>query len=152
MMVFDGLGGPQDLEEARRLYGLAAAYAAAQGDAEAQFTLGFMHNEGQGGPQDSPEARRLYGLAAAQGLAFAQFNLGCMHREGQGGRKDVLEARRLFGLAAAQGHKRALIEAERLADAMAEVLLAEEEAEAFLPRPGGRRHRLACLDWAAWSC
>ena len=88
-----------------------------------------MHDEGQGGPQDLPEARRLYGLAAAQGFAGAQFNLGIMHADGQGGRKDVHEARRLIGLAAAQGHTRALSEAERLANAMAEALLAEEEAE-----------------------
>ena len=74
-MVFDGLGGPQDLVEARRLYSLGAA----QGDAVAQFNLAFMHDEGQGGPQDSPEARRLYGLAAAQGNARAQYNLAIMH-------------------------------------------------------------------------
>jgi chemotaxis protein histidine kinase CheA len=84
---------------------------------------------GLGGPKDKAGARRLYGLAAAQGLAEAQFNLGLMHEDGLGGRKDVLEARRLFGLAAAQGHERALSKAERLANAMAKSLLAEEEAE-----------------------
>ena len=58
-----GEGGAQDLEEARRLYGLAAA----QGHAKAQFNLGNMHRTGEGGPLDLEEARRLYGLAAAQG-------------------------------------------------------------------------------------
>ena len=50
-----GVGGPRDLAEARRLLGLAAA----QGDAEAQFRLGSMHNKGEGEPQDFAEARRL---------------------------------------------------------------------------------------------
>jgi hypothetical protein len=89
-----------------------------------------MHAEGKGGPQDMPEARRLYGLAAAQGHANAQCTLGFMHEDGQGGPQDMSEARRLFGLAAAQGHKRAISEAERLANAMAEALLAKEEVEA----------------------
>jgi FKBP-type peptidyl-prolyl cis-trans isomerase len=75
-------------------------------------------------------ARRLYGLAAAQGHANAQCTLGFMHAEGKGGPQNLPEARRLSGLAAAQGHKRAMSEAERLANAMAEALLAEEEVEA----------------------
>jgi TPR repeat protein len=57
-------GGSQDLAEARRLFGLAAA----QGDAEAQGAIGQMHHLGDGadgGPKDLAEARRLYGLAAA---------------------------------------------------------------------------------------
>ena len=47
----------------RRRFGRAAA----QGDAEAQFSLGFLHLRGIGGPVDLVEARRLFGLAAAQG-------------------------------------------------------------------------------------
>eukprot|EP00966_Prymnesium_polylepis_P264842 6118254-Prymnesium_polylepis.1 len=66
-MLLNGLGGPQDDVEARRLHGLAAA----QGHAEAQYELGAMHTNGRGGPQDDEEARRLYGLAAAQGHAKA---------------------------------------------------------------------------------
>ena len=62
-----GQGGSQDLAEARRLFGLAAA----QGDAEAQGAIGQMHHLGDGGPKDLAEARRLYGLAAAQGHADA---------------------------------------------------------------------------------
>ena len=45
-MHYDGDGGPQDLAEARQLYGLAAA----QGYAEAQCLLGYMHRKGEGGP------------------------------------------------------------------------------------------------------
>jgi hypothetical protein len=99
VMYNQGLGGPKDEAEARRLFRLAAA----QGLAEAQFSLGLMNEEGRGGPKDEVEARRLYGLAAAQGLPKAQINLGLMHEEGRGGPKDEAEARRLFRLAAAQG-------------------------------------------------
>ena len=61
----------KDLEEAVRLYRLAAA----QGYADAQCNLGDMHRRGEGGPVDHAEARRLYRLAAAQGLADAQHEL-----------------------------------------------------------------------------
>ena len=83
---------------------LQLGLAAAQGHADAQCNLGFMHFDGEGGPVDFAEARRLCGLAAAQGHAKAQCLrlLGCMHRKGEGGPVDFAEARRLFGLAAAQ--------------------------------------------------
>ena len=81
----EGQGGPQNLPEAQRLYGLAAT----QGDADAQCNLGLMHADGQGGRKDLPEARRLFGLAAAQGFACAQYNLGLMHADGQIGRAHV---------------------------------------------------------------
>jgi TPR repeat protein len=93
--------------EARRLLSLAAA----QGNADAQYTLGIMHQAGSGGPQDEVEARRLLSLAAAQGNADAQCYLGLMHQAGSGGPQDEVEARRLFSLLfslrAAQGHTEA---------------------------------------------
>ena len=58
-----GDGGPKDLAEARRLYGLAAA----QGHADAQAGLDGMHYDGEGGPNNLAEAWRLLGLAAEQG-------------------------------------------------------------------------------------
>ena len=85
-----------------------------------------MLNDGKGGPQDFAEARRLYSLAAAQGLAAAQNNLASMHYEGMGGPQDHMEARRLYSLAAAQGHAEAKAQLERMANAAAEALLAEE--------------------------
>ena len=92
-MLYRGEGGPRDLAEARRLFGLSAA----QGDAAAQCNLGTMHHRGDGGPEDSVEARRLYDLAAAQGDAYAQCRLAWMHHRGEGGPQDVELARRLFG-------------------------------------------------------
>ena len=85
--------------EARRLYGLAAA----QGDAQAQYSLGGMHFLGECGPVNCVEARRWYGLAAAQSDADGQYNFGQMHVTGKGGPVDYVEARRWYGLAAAQG-------------------------------------------------
>ena len=58
--------------------------AAEQGDAAAQFSLGFMYHEGKGVLKDDAEAVRWYRLAAEQGIAAAQFNLGLMYSEGEG--------------------------------------------------------------------
>ena len=77
--------------------------AAEQGDARAQFNLGFMYHEGKGVPQDAAEAVRWFRLAAEQGNAAAQFNLGFMYSEGRGVLKDEAEAVRWYRLAAEQG-------------------------------------------------
>ena len=86
--------------------------AAAQGDAEAQFSLGFLYANGLGElPQDLKRAAALWQQAAAQGDADAQYELGRMHFDGQGGLpKDALLAAALWQQAAAQGHAEALCE------------------------------------------
>ena len=111
-MYVSGKGGPEDLDEAVRLFQLAARL----GSGQAQIVLGRMHRDGGwcGIPQDFVEARRWYGLAAAQGTATAtahaaaavgQENLGQLYRDGLGGLEDKAEARRLFRLAAELGSK-----------------------------------------------
>ena len=78
---------------------------AEQGDADAQFELGFMYTTGEGVPQDDVEAVRWYRLAAEEGLASAQYNLGLTYRYGgEGVPEDDAEAVRWFRLAADQGH------------------------------------------------
>ena len=57
---------------------------AAQGDAGAQYNIGFMYANGAGVPQDDVEAVRWYRLAAEQGLARAQYNIGVMYANGRG--------------------------------------------------------------------
>jgi hypothetical protein len=57
---------------------------AEQGDAGAQYILGFMYDAGKGVAQDLAEAVRLYRLAADQGLDDAQSNLGVMYYNGEG--------------------------------------------------------------------
>ena len=51
----------------------------AQGDAKAQYSLGYMYDFGEGVPQNDAEAVRWYRMAAEQGHAKALFNLGFMH-------------------------------------------------------------------------
>jgi len=74
---------------------------AAQGNASAQATLGFMYDKGQGVPQAYAEALKWFRFAAAQGNADAQFNLGVMHDKGDGGPQDYVQAHKWFNLAAA---------------------------------------------------
>ena len=88
-----------DLEEMRAL--------AEQGDANAQYALGFMYGTGRGVPEDDTEAVRLYRLAAEQGNVRAQFNLGYLYATGEGGPEDAAEAVRWYRLAAEQGHANA---------------------------------------------
>ena len=54
---------------------------AEQGDANAQFGLGFMYDQGDGVPQDFKTALIWYTLAAEQGVAKAQFNLALMYEQ-----------------------------------------------------------------------
>ena len=72
---------------AKKNYAVAMAYfkhAAAQGDADAQYSLGHMYDKGLGVVQDYAEAVKWYKLAAAQGRAEAQFNLGFVYTNGRG--------------------------------------------------------------------
>jgi len=77
---------------------------AEQGDAVAQYNLGFMYDNGQGVPQDYGEAARWYRLAAEQGKASAQHNLGLLYYRGQGVPQDYTQARDWYLKAAEQGH------------------------------------------------
>jgi uncharacterized protein len=74
-----------------------------EGDARAQFNLGFMYANGQGVPQDYAEAVNWYRKAADQGNAQAQFSLGVIYAKGQGVPQDYVEAMKWFRKAADQG-------------------------------------------------
>jgi TPR repeat protein len=76
---------------------------AEQGNATAQYNLGFMYNNGEGVPQDDAEAVKWYRLAAEQGNAGAQKNLGVMYQIGKGVPQDDAEAVKWYRLAAEQG-------------------------------------------------
>ena len=77
--------------------------AAKQGDASAQFNLGWMYYNGEGVPKNDREAVKWFRLAAEQGDASAQFNLGWMYYNGEGVPKNDREAVKWFRLAAEQG-------------------------------------------------
>lgn len=78
--------------------------AAAQGDAKAQYRVGFAYSVGLGVAQDYAEALKWYRLSAAQGDADAQFDLGLFYANGSGVLQDYAEALKWYKLAAAQGH------------------------------------------------
>ena len=78
--------------------------AAEQGDAEAQFNLGYAYGIGEGVDKDQREAVRWYRKAAEQGDAWAQYNLGVAYWNGEGVDKDQREAVRWDRMAAEQGH------------------------------------------------
>ena len=60
--------------------------AAAQGDAFAQFHLGFMYADGKGVPQDDAQALVWFRKAAEQGNAWRSF-LGMMYKEAKACRR-----------------------------------------------------------------
>ena len=75
---------------------------AEQGDAAAQFYLGFMYETGQGVAQDDAEAVKWYRRAAEQGDADAQNNLGLMYEYGEGVAQDYVQAHMWYSLAASR--------------------------------------------------
>jgi clan AA aspartic protease (TIGR02281 family) len=90
--------------------------SAAQGNAEAEYNVGFLYESGRGPATDYREAFRWYQLAAAQGNAAAQTHLGFLYQSGRGVSKDEREAIKWFRLAAAQGYaeaKQALTQGQR---------------------------------------
>jgi hypothetical protein len=96
-MLANGQRVPQDNGEAVRWYRKAAD----QGDATAQYALGFMYRRGQGVPRDYAEAARWYRKAADQGDETAQIVLSEMYRDGEGVPQNYAQAVRWFGKVAA---------------------------------------------------
>jgi len=76
---------------------------AEQGDAYAQYILGWMYKDGQGVLQDYKEAVKWYTKSAEQGDAYAQYNLGLMYKDGQGVLQDYKEAVKWYTKSAEQG-------------------------------------------------
>ena len=75
---------------------------AEEGDADAQYELGFVYARGLGVPQDYAQAATWYRLAVDQGHAPAQLNLGVLYRDGEGVPQDYTEAHKWYNLAAAR--------------------------------------------------
>jgi TPR repeat protein len=77
-----------------------------RGDADAEFTLGAMHELGNGAPRDRLQAIAWYHKAARQGQTAAQFALGDSYEYGYGVTQDYVTAHMWYSLAAsAQGEK-----------------------------------------------
>ncbi len=78
--------------------------AAKQGNADAQYDLGWMYAGGRGVAQDNVEAVWWFRMAAEQGLAAAQYILGVAYAAAQGVAQDDVEAVWWFRMAAEQGN------------------------------------------------
>ena len=78
---------------------------AEQGDAEAQFNLGFCYDDGRGVRKDYGEAVKWYRKAAELGNAVAQWSLGSCYANGRGVAKDEVEAVAWYRRAADQGNE-----------------------------------------------
>ena len=87
----------------------AAEKAAEQGDADAQFDLGYMYVVSKGVPENDAEAIKWWRKAAEQGHADAQYELGVAYANGWGVPEDKAEALKWWRKAAEQGHKNAKI-------------------------------------------
>ncbi len=79
--------------------------AAEQGDADAQFKLGWMYEAGQEVAQNDSTAVEWYSKAAEQGSADAQFNLGWMFEKGRGVLQSSNKAAEWYRMAAEKGHE-----------------------------------------------
>ena len=80
---------------------------AEQGDAKAQYNLGFMYANGWGVTENDTEAVQWYHKAAVQGYADAQASLGFMFDNGEGVPVNDAQAVKWYRKAAVQGHAHA---------------------------------------------
>ena len=95
---------------------------AKQGDAIAQYSLGYMYDQGLGVAKDYLEAVKWYRLAAEQGAVEAQVNLGTMYFHGHGVPQDNEEAVKWFRQTAEQGDARGQLNLGTMYDTGLEVL------------------------------
>ena len=77
---------------------------AEEGNANAQFTLGYMYYHGIEVVQDYAAAAKWYRQSAKQDNASAQYYLGYIYYSGQGVAQDYAEAAKWYRQAAAQGN------------------------------------------------
>jgi TPR repeat protein len=99
-----GKGVEHSYDKAVEYYTMAAE----QGDANAQFNLGFMFGNGLGVEQSYEKAVEYCTMAAEQGHANAQCELGLMYENGQGVEQSCAIARKWWAKAANQGQEDAI--------------------------------------------
>ena len=114
-----------------------------QGNAEAQYALGFMYARGQGVPQNNAEAAKWWRLAADQGNTFAQYNLGTLYEDGKGVPQNKAEALKWYHLAAERGNDDAQFNVGVLYFAGVAVSENRIEAAKWFRRAADQGHTLA---------
>jgi len=113
---------------------------AEQGDAEAQWDMGYRYHNGQGVPQDDTQAVRWFQRAADQGHVNAQATLGAYYWAGRGVPKDLGQAYFWSAVALHQGDRDSESRLRGLALQMtrAQVAAAQQQVDDWL-----RQHRAA---------
>lgn len=129
-----GIAAFQDRDYASALRWLEPVANA--GEAQAQFILGFMHQNGRGVPADAEKGVALLRQSAEQGYAYAQFSLASSNRFAIGVEQDLLTAHRWLLLSERNGYDparqiRMVIEAELQPDQ-----IARSRADAFADETG----------------
>lgn len=117
---------PKTMEDLRKL--------AEQGDAEAQWDLGYHYRTGESVLRDDAEALRWFELAADQGHLNAQNAVGAAYWAGRGVPKDLTRAYFWSVLAARQGDDTSEARLQGLAMHMtrAQVAAAQEQVDEWL--------------------
>lgn len=167
LMLVPAVVQAQDFDKGEAAY-QAGDYATAlqelgplaeQGNAEAQFTLGFMYQFGAGVLQDHAEAAKWYKQASLQGMAKASENLGFMHSgteriqwhklavkqgskissvflgrsylgDGTGVLQDYVSAHMWFNIGAANGNQLSKIHRDGIAKLMSQADVSEAQRRA----------------------
>ena len=113
----------EDFETAATEWRLAAD----EGDARAQYSLGFLYQMGDGVTRDYDKAMHYYKMAAEQGHSGAQVALGNLCRMGLGMAKDYVMAYMWYSIATAAGHTMGPRNVERVAGRMGDDEIAEAQ-------------------------
>ncbi|MBR2974865.1 MAG: sel1 repeat family protein [Clostridia bacterium] len=90
--------------------------AAKQGNAEAQFCVGYCYKYGKGVRQDYFKAAKWFKLSANQGNPKAQYHLAYAHEHVQGEVWDKQKAFELYQASANQGNKHAMFKMGKIYD------------------------------------
>lgn len=101
-------GWVYELENKPRLAIMCWKIAAEQGDAAAQYSLGYNYSKGEYLPHDDEKAFEWYLKAARQGEPRAQFLLGDAYYYGSGTKRDFKQAVAWYQKASEQGNGKAI--------------------------------------------
>ncbi len=142
-----GLGVPQDLPQAAKLY----SQAAEKGVLEAQFQTALFLLMGQYLPKDEAKAKAYLEKAVAGGHALAGFNLGQLVLSKATNDVERKKAYDLFLAAANVGLADAQYAVSQfLANGTGGVPYNEEEARIWLEKAARQNYDTAMLDYASW--
>ena len=122
-MYEKGQGVTQDYSQAIDWYRKGAV----QGDANAQYNLGFMYHTGQGVAQNYSQAAVLYRKAGTQGHSKSLNNLGEGYEFGHFGAKNLVLAHIFYNLAAVNGAENSKKNRDRVTPQLTPAQLSEAQ-------------------------